>query len=337
VYDGGHRVPFFIHWPAGGLRHGEDVTSLNAHIDVLPTLVELCGLKLPRDVDFDGSSFREQLLDAQAKPPDRTLFVERQRTYKPEKWQGATGMTSRWRLVDNKELYDIQQDPGQQQDVIAEHPDVVAKLREDFETYWAKVTPGDRDRAEFIVGDDRDPETFLHPSDWHLPNPPWNHVSIAAGPAAAGDWRIRAARSGRYRFEVRRWPREADAPLAGVPEIRKTVDAWDARGPKPDLIYGNTQTRFRMLPVTAVRLTVGEEPRTLPAIAGAKEVSFDFELEKDRSLPVQAELLDSSGQVLAGGYYVYCRGHQAVCAVTPSRDARPGKSPAIRTSDTDRP
>jgi negative regulator of sigma E activity len=39
----------------------------------------------------------------------------------------------------------------------------------------------------------------------------------------------------------------------------------------------------------------------------AREVSFDVDLEQDRSLPVKAELLDGAGQVLAGGYYVYCR------------------------------
>lgn len=307
VYDGGHRVPCFVHWPAGGLRLGEDITSLNAHIDVLPTLVDLCGLKLPRDVDFDGRSFHAQLLDAKAVVSDRTVFVEVQRTFQPEKWHGAAGMTSRWRLVNNKELYDIKNDPGQKQNVIADHPDVVASIRRDFESYWAKVSPGDRDCAEFIVGDDRDPETFLHASDWYLPNPPWNHASVAGGPSQAGDWRIRAARSGTYRFEVRRWPREADAELANVPTIHKTVDSWDASGPKPDLLYGDTHTKFKKLPVAAVRLMVGEKTQTLPAATGAKEVSFDLELETDRSYPVKAELLDGSGEVIAGGYYVYCR------------------------------
>jgi hypothetical protein len=158
-----------------------------------------------------------------------------------------------------------------------------------------------------IVGDERDPETFLHASDWYLPQVPWNHAQVAAGPTAAGDWRIRAARAGTYRFEVRRWPREADAPLAGAPSIRKTVDAWDAVGPKPNLIYGGKNTRFKKLPVAAVRLTVGETTRTLAVAAEAKEVSFDLALEKDRTLPVKAELLDASGKLLAGGYYVYCR------------------------------
>ena len=308
IYDGGHRVPCFVHWPAGGLRKGEDITSLNANFDALPTLVDLCGLKLPRNVDFDGRSFRVQLLDAKAETPERTLFVELQRGFKSEKWRGAVGITSRWRLVDNKQLYDIKADPGQTNDVIADHPDVVATIRQEFESYWAKVTPGDRDRAEFIVGDDRDPETFLSASDWYLPkNPPWNHVEVAGGHPASGDWMIRAATTRMYHFEVRRWPREADAELAGLPEIHKTLDAWDSHGPKPGLIYGNTKTQFKMLPVAAVRLTVDGKPQTLPAASGAKEVSFDIKLTTDRCYSVQAELLDSSGQLIAGGYYVYSR------------------------------
>jgi hypothetical protein len=52
---------------------------------------------------------------------------------------------------------------------------------------------------------------------------------------------------------------------------------------------------------------VGEKSQTLPAATGAKEVSFDLELAADCSYAVKAELLDRSGAVIAGGYYVYCR------------------------------
>ena len=278
---------------------------------MLPTLVDLCGLKLPRNVDFDGRSFRAQLQNAKAEAPERTLFVELQRRFTAEKWRGAVGMTSRWRLIDNKLLYDIKADPGQTKNVIAEHPDVVANIRQEFESYWTKVTPGDRDRAEFIVGDDRQMETFLSSSDLYSPtptNPPWNHAEVADGVTASGDWIIRAARTGTYRFEVRRWPREADAELAGVPAIHKTVDSWAFHGPNLDLIYGNARgTSFKKLPVASVRLTVGEKTQTLAAAAGAKEVSFDVQLTTDRSYPVKAEFLDGADQVITGGYYVYCR------------------------------
>ncbi|MFM7180583.1 MAG: arylsulfatase [Verrucomicrobiales bacterium] len=172
VYDGGHRVPCFLHWPAGKIRQGEDVGGLNAHIDLLPTLADFCGLKLSGKDKFDGRSFAPQLRDKSFVVPDRTHFVELQRTFKPKKWEQTVAMTERWRLVNNAELYDIKKDPAQARNVIADHPDVVESMRAAFEDYWNKVTPGDRDRVVFTVGDERDLETFLHPSDWYLPVPP---------------------------------------------------------------------------------------------------------------------------------------------------------------------
>ena len=52
---------------------------------------------------------------------------------------------------------------------------------------------------------------------------------------------------------------------------------------------------------------MADQTQTLAVNAEAKEASFDFMLEKDSNVPVKAELLDSSGKLLAGGYYVYCR------------------------------
>lgn len=305
VHDGGHRVPCFIHWPAGGLKHGQDIVSLNAHIDLLPTLTELCELKLPREVDFDGRSFRSQLLESDRETPERTLFIECQRTFQPRKWQATVGMTSRWRLVDNEELYDIKRDPGQKTNVFAQHSDVVEKIRKDFDTYWSKVTPGDRDRAEFIVGDVRDKETFLHASDWYLPSVPWNHAMVASGGAFKGDWFIRAARPGTYRFEVRRWPREADAPLSGIPEINKSIDAWDAKGGKKDLIYGSHKTQFKKLPVATVRLRVGETVLEKSVDEDAKAIVFEMPVPA-ASTCVMGEFLDASGKFITSSYYIYC-------------------------------
>ena len=66
-YDGGHRVPCFLRWPAGGLGGGKDVSRLTAHIDLLPTLIELCGLPQPAGVKFDGASLAPLLRDARGR------------------------------------------------------------------------------------------------------------------------------------------------------------------------------------------------------------------------------------------------------------------------------
>ena len=307
VYDGGHRVPFFIHWPAGKLRHGSDVADLSAHIDVLPTLIDLCKLTPPKEVDFDGRSFKSQLFEPEKLLPNRTLCVELQRTFTPQKWVKAAAMTRRWRLVDGKELYDMTVDPGQKTNVAQKHPDVVERLKQDFDAYWRRVSPGDRDRITFIVGHPSDPETFLQPMDWYLPMPPWNHQHVAQGAKQYGAWWLTAAETGLYRFEARRWPAEVDAPVTGVPNLNKTVDAWDAGGGKPTLIYAGERSPYSALPVAFIRLKVGDFEDVKPVGSGDTKIAFDVPLEAGKECQVQAELLDAKKAVIAGAYYIYCR------------------------------
>jgi arylsulfatase A-like enzyme len=306
-YDGGHRVPLFVHWKNGKLRHGQDVADLTAHFDILPTLIALLDLKPPTQVDFDGRSFKEQLYRPELLLPERTLCVEFQRTFKPQKWQKAAAMTRRWRLVDGKELYDMPADPGQKLNVIDQFPEVAEKLKQDFDAYWQRVSPGDRDRAVFVVGHENDPETFLHSSDWYAPNVPWNHAATSRGAKLTGSWVIQPVEPATYRFEVRRWPQEVDAPIASVPQFKKTVDSWDPNGGKPTLIYsGDKSSPFKALPVAAVRLKVGNFEQTKPVSDKDTHITFDIPL-RQQQYEVTPELLDSQQKVLAGAYYAYCR------------------------------
>jgi hypothetical protein len=325
-YDGGHRVPFFIRWPAGNLAQGSDVPDLNAHIDVLPTLADLCGITLPEGLDLDGRSFAQELRDPSVELPGRTLFVETQRTFKPEKWKKTAAMTRDWRLVDNRELYEISEDPGQTKNVINQHPEVVARLRKEFENYWARVTPGDRDLPTPIAGSAKDPELLLAPDQWYLPLVPWHHAATASGEQYAGAWSLRAEKAGRFTFEVRRWPREADAPIAGVPEITKKPDAWSSGGPVRGLIYEEEYEKFRgkcrrgkgsasgsidagifkALPVASVRFRVGDREEVKAVAKTAKSVTFEFDLPETPT-EVKGEFLDAAGKVICGTYYVYCR------------------------------
>ena len=51
-YDGGHRVPFFVYWPAGELNRPKDVKPIAHAVDVLPTLIDLCKLKTDPSLGF---------------------------------------------------------------------------------------------------------------------------------------------------------------------------------------------------------------------------------------------------------------------------------------------
>lgn len=301
VYEGGHRVPFFIHFPNGKLEHGSNVDDLSAHIDVFPTLVELCGLSGKNTVDFDGRSFAQQLYQPDLELADRVLFVETQRTFTSKSWENTAAMTRRWRLVDNKELYDMQNDPGQENNQITKHPEVVQKIQKAHTAYWRHVTPGDRDKPRFIAGHKDDAEVFLSPSDWYLPKVPWNHAQVAAGSTYAGTWDIHISEDGVYRFEVRRWPREANGSIQGVPVFSKTVDAWTAKGGVDRLIYGN---EMNALPVVAIKLEIGDYSETKSVMASDQNVVFDVKL-KQGDAEIKGSMLDKEGRLITGAYYIY--------------------------------
>lgn len=302
VYDGGHRVPCLIHWPKGDLGAPRDVATLSAHIDLLPTLVEWAQLTLPEAVDFDGQSLAPQFADAAPLDLERTLVVERQRVVEPQKGEFSAVMTERWRLVDLTELYDIEADPAQTQDIAGEHPEVVARLRREFDAYWAHVTPDHRSPPAPIVGTAHDDEIFLSTMEYRESRL-WNHAHLAVGPDAVGEWHVRVASTGEYDIEVRRWPRETDATMTGVPEVTKTVDAWGPDGPRPAMIYGD---ELVALPIAEVEIAIGGQVHRRKVAAEAESVLFSVGLEAGPAT-LRATYFDPAGERLSDAYYVYLR------------------------------
>ena len=73
--------------------------------------------------------------------PDRILVTDSQRVKDPIKWRKSAVMTSQWRLINGKELYDIKADPGQEADIATGHPDVVKRLTDFYDAWWAELEP----------------------------------------------------------------------------------------------------------------------------------------------------------------------------------------------------
>lgn len=301
LLEGGHRVSCFMYYPNGNLGKARDINTLAAHLDILPTLCDWFSLKIPVQMDFDGVSLLPLIKDEKFNYSNRTLIVETQREIETNP-KASTIMTQRWRLVGHEKLYDIQNDPGQKNDLAEQHPEVVKKLMVDFGKYWERVTPNDRFIPTPIAGTTLDEEIFLSVSEQRQGNL-WNHGHIAQGLEAKGEWHIEIWEEGDYEIEVRRWPREASAPFSGIPDTNKKADAWSPDGPVDKLLYGG---RFKELPVGFVSLKTGFffEKREL---SGNEELSlFNVHLPKGNTT-IDAVLYDKEGNYLTSAYYVYVR------------------------------
>ena len=147
VYQGGTRAPCFFRWPAGGIKGGEETAVLSAHLDLFPTLAEITGAKFSDEVQkqVEGRSLFTLLKNPKAEWADRTLVHHTGRwahgKAADSKYAKSAIQNSRFTLVSNTELYDLQTDPGETKNVIAEHPEVAAKLRAAYDLWWTDVQP----------------------------------------------------------------------------------------------------------------------------------------------------------------------------------------------------
>jgi len=144
AHEGGTRVPAFFRWP-GTLKAGTDVRGLTGAIDLFSTFAELSGAKVPESIKLDGRSLIPLLQDQNAPWPDRYLFTHLGRWEKGQagssKYRECAVRSQRFRLVNNEELYDILNDPGEKQNVIARHPKIAAEMRRAYDQWWESVQP----------------------------------------------------------------------------------------------------------------------------------------------------------------------------------------------------
>lgn len=207
VYEGGIRVPCFVRWP-GRLTAGRRIDRLCAHIDLAPTLLDACGVKPPTAVRFDGRSLWPLLTGETDDGPRRTLFFQWHRGNRPQPLRACAAVTDRWKLVQPRgsgdqppastacELYDLPNDPFEQHDVAAEHPEIVDRLRREYEAWFDEM----RREREFALprialGSEHENPVVLTRQDWRGGRAGWK-------PADLGHWDVEITRPGDYNLTL---------------------------------------------------------------------------------------------------------------------------------------
>jgi arylsulfatase A-like enzyme len=117
--EGGVRSPLHVRWPAK-IRAGAVLTPIAAAVDLYPTLLDLAGVARVGDKPFDGISLAPWLLGKDEPTPDRVLF---------QHWAGrVSARNQRFRLDTAGQLFDLTNDPRQQRNVAADHPEIAKRL-----------------------------------------------------------------------------------------------------------------------------------------------------------------------------------------------------------------
>ncbi|PXA04049.1 N-acetylgalactosamine 6-sulfate sulfatase [Coraliomargarita sinensis] len=243
AWEGGHRVPIFWHWPERGWNEGRDVTGLTAHIDILPTFVDILNLKKPEGPEIDGQSLGRLLKgEEDISFEDRSLFVHVQRSFLPPKWDDSVAMRGDWRLIEGQELYNLQNDPGQDNDVAEAHPEVVAQLRNDYEDWWASLQPAMERTVRHVLGGGENPMT-LNSHDWLMPDETvavWHQSHVRRGDLKNGPWAVEVAQDGIYEISLYRWAPYLEKAME-MKSARLRIDGFEV---SKDVLNDATSARF---------------------------------------------------------------------------------------------
>ncbi|QEG02411.1 Arylsulfatase precursor [Stieleria maiorica] len=266
VDDGGIRSPLVMHWPAR-ISAGTMSTQLCAHIDVMPTILDACQVPLPASRKIDGRSFLPLLTNGDAEWPTRQVVFQAHRGNVPQRFNHFAIHENPWKLVHPSgfgrervageaklELYNLEEDPRQLDDVAAKYPEIARRLTQAYEDWFADVSMSRHDNfapPRIVIGTEHEPETVLTRQDWrHVSGRPW-------GGASNGFWLLNASQAGEYEVEI-------ILDSGDYPSGTATVTAGNAVG-QCEIVAGKQRGHRTTLALPkgdislSVELTLGEQ------------------------------------------------------------------------------
>ncbi len=302
LWEGGHRVPCFLRWPGGNIGEPRDIGGLTQVQDILPTLTALVDAKMPDTPAFDGINLAPILEGREEPDPERMLVINYSRMPGQLDYptpdspsimtrEGAGVLWKRWRLLNDRELYDLQSDPMQEKNVIADHPEVVAIMRTHLDKWWERVRGVANVPQRVTIGHKAENPTMLTACEW-LDVFIDQQKQIRRADLKNGWWELDVHQAGEYEFELRRWPRESDLAITEAAPETTITDGILPAGVALD--------------ITRARLQIDGSNRTAKIEPGQKAATFRVDL-KEGPTRLYTWFDDERNQAIAGAYYVYVK------------------------------
>ena len=205
VYQGGVRVPFYIKYPSF-FEETKDIETMAAHIDILPTLSQICNVDLPKERIIDGKSLLPLIKDKQIAWPDRALFFYWTRRY-PELYYNMAIQKGSYKLVGKTdynagieafELFNLEKDPFEQKNIVLENKDTANNLKRELDKIYNELITSENliEPPRIVVGSKYENPVILNRNDAGGQRGIWSQEEIY------GKWRVRIQK-GHYNIKFR--------------------------------------------------------------------------------------------------------------------------------------
>jgi hypothetical protein len=207
-------------------------------------------------------------------------------------------MTKQWRLINGKELYDIKKGPGQETDVASMYPQIVKRLRSDYDKWWASISPGFEKETRIVVGNSADNPALLTCHDWITDDEltPWHQAYIRGGKPGTGTWYLEVDQPGRYEVKLSRWPPSLGLSLQSELAPGKSVPGLTAFREEPG----------KAIAIHAAILKINQDKHELKINPGTQAARFVVELDKG-PVDLTGTFLHGSESTPLGAYYATVR------------------------------
>ncbi len=205
VFRGGVRVPFYLRYP-NKWRGNLDIETSSAHIDVFPTLSELCNVKLPEERKIDGKNLAPLIEGEEIPWEDRPLFFYWTRRY-PELYQNMALQSGSYKLVGQTDykaqitdfgLFNIKDDPYEENNLAQQRKDQALMLKKEMDLKYNELigSPNLIDPPRIQIGSVNENPVFLNRNDADGERGIWDQEEIF------GKWNV-AIEQGTYDIKFR--------------------------------------------------------------------------------------------------------------------------------------
>jgi arylsulfatase A-like enzyme len=200
VYEGGIHVPFIMRYPKA-FKSEQEIKVTAAHFDVLPTLLELCQISAPKNLD--GKSLVSAMQGASPPWIGRPLFFHWQRGF-PEPYRNIAVRKGDYKLVGHTghlastgdfELFDLSTDPSETRNIVNQNQTKAEELKRVLDDWYTEIIQSPNlDNVPIIVGSTSENPVVMTRNDAKGAFGIWAQQEIN------GYWDIQVAQDGYYQI-----------------------------------------------------------------------------------------------------------------------------------------